>query len=133
MADLPAPVPPAADGLAPALPTTRWQRLARYEWPFSLDARHPCSRYALLQLWPETGRRHQIRRHCKHIGHPLVGDSTHGKGAHNRAVAAYLGLARLWLHAAGLALPHPDGGRALTVQAEPGPEWDRLRQPPPPP
>jgi tRNA pseudouridine65 synthase len=106
--------------------STRWQCLARYEWPFSVDARHPCSRYALLQLWPQTGRRHQIRRHCKHIGHPLVGDSTHGKGAHNRAVAAHLGLARLWLHAEAITLPHPDDGQPLELQAEPGPEWQRL-------
>ena len=105
---------------------TRWQCLARHEWPFSVDARHPRSRYAVLQLWPETGRRHQIRRHCKHIGHPLVGDSTHGKGAHNRAVAAWLGLARLWLHAECITLPHPDDGQPLTVLDEPGPEWQRL-------
>lgn len=108
---------------------TRLACLARHEWPFTVDGRHAASRYALLQLWPETGRRHQIRRHCKHIGHPLVGDSTHGKGAHNRAVAAHLGLARLWLHAVELTLQHPDDARLLTLIAEPGPEWQRLLVP----
>lgn len=105
---------------------THWRRLATFEWPFSVDGRHPTSRYALVEAWPETGRRHQIRRHCKHIGHPLLGDSTHGKGAHNRAVAAWLGLARLWLHAESVTLPHPDDGRALTVAAPPGDDWQRL-------
>ena len=105
---------------------TRWQQLARHEWPFAVDGRHASSRYALLQCWPETGRRHQIRRHLKHIGHPLVGDSTHGKGAHNRAVAQWLGLARLWLHAAELDLPHPDDGRRLLLQTPAGPEWQAL-------
>lgn len=105
---------------------TRWQCLAQREWPFSVDGRHATSRYALVQAFPEQGRRHQIRRHFKHIGHPLVGDSTHGKGPHNRAVAQWLGLARLWLHAAELVLPHPDDGRLLVLQAAPGPEWGAL-------
>jgi tRNA pseudouridine65 synthase len=105
---------------------TRYRVLARFDWPFSVDGRHPTSRYALIEAHPETGRRHQIRRHFKHIGHPLVGDSTHGKGAHNRVVAAWLGMARLWLHSAAITLPHPDDGRALTFEAAPGSEWDAL-------
>ncbi|MFO1327856.1 MAG: pseudouridine synthase [Rubrivivax sp.] len=101
---------------------TRWCRLAAFDWPFAVDARHARTRYALVEASPLTGRRHQIRRHFKHIGHPLVGDSTHGKGAHNRAVADWLGVARLWLHAHTLALPHPDGG-TLELRAPTGPEW----------
>ena len=105
---------------------TDFRRLATFEWPFSVDARHPGSRYSLLEATPRTGRRHQIRRHLKHIGHPLIGDSTHGKGAHNRAVAGWLGLARLWLHAVALTLPHPDDQRPLWLQARPGAEWAGL-------
>lgn len=101
---------------------TRFRRLACFEWPFSADGRHPTSRYALMAVEPLTGRRHQIRRHFKHIAHPLVGDTTHGKGAHNRAVSQWLGVQRLWLHAEALALP---GGPA--VHAEPAGEWARLR------
>jgi tRNA pseudouridine65 synthase len=105
---------------------TRWTVLARFEWPIAADARHACSRYALVDASPETGRRHQIRRHLKHIGHPVIGDSTHGKGVHNRAVAAWLGTARLWLHALSIELPHPDDGRVLDVQAPPGDAWAAL-------
>mgnify|MGYP001179152962 CR=1 FL=1 len=108
---------------------TRWRRLATFEWDFSVDGRHPTSRYALVAVEPVTGRRHQIRRHFKHIAHPLVGDATHGKGAHNRAVAAWLGLDRLWLHAQRLALPAATpGAAALCIEAPPGPEWARLSQ-----
>jgi tRNA pseudouridine65 synthase len=57
----------------PAL--TRYRRLARFDWPFRVDDRHPSSRYALMEVEPLTGRRHQIRRHFKHIAHPLVGDT----------------------------------------------------------
>lgn len=105
--------------------STRFARLGRVEWPFSVDGRHPGSRYALIQAWPQTGRRHQIRRHLKQLSHPIVGDATHGKGPHNRAVAQWLGLQRLWLHAAELRLPHPAGGE-LTLHAAPGPDWQAL-------
>lgn len=106
---------------------TRWQRLATFEWDFSVDGRHPTSRYALTGVQPLTGRRHQIRRHFKHIAHPLVGDTTHGKGAHNRAVAAWLGLDRLWLHAQWLELPAvAPGTTPLRIQAPAGPEWAPL-------
>ena len=103
---------------------TRFTRLACFEWPFQVDLRHAASRYALVQAEPLHGRRHQIRRHFKHIAHPLVGDATHGKGAHNRAVAAWLGTARLWLHAQELELPGPDG--AVVIRSPAGMEWSRL-------
>jgi tRNA pseudouridine65 synthase len=101
---------------------TRYRRLATYEWPFRVDARHPTSRYALVEVEPLSGRRHQIRRHFKHIAHPLVGDTTHGKGAHNRAVAAWLGVQRLWLHAESVEWTSPAG--LVRISAPPGPEWD---------
>jgi tRNA pseudouridine65 synthase len=105
---------------------TDWQCQARLEWPFSVDGRHPSSRYALLEAAPHTGRRHQIRRHFKHIAHPIIGDATHGKGAHNRAVAAHLGLQRLWLHALELRLVQPWTQAPLTITAPLGAEWSRL-------
>ncbi len=109
---------------------TRYQTRARFEWPFS-DGRHATSRYALVEVEPLSGRRHQIRRHFKHIAHPLVGDTTHGKSAHNRAVAQWLGTARLWLHATRLELPDAAGGAPLVIESVPGPEWAALLQPPP--
>ncbi|MGN6525921.1 MAG: pseudouridine synthase [Burkholderiaceae bacterium] len=110
----------------PRLPaTTCWRVRRRFEWPFP-DGRHATSRYALVEVEPLSGRRHQIRRHFKHLAHPLVGDTTHGKGAHNRAVAAWLGASRLWLHACRLALPAIDGRAALALECAPGPEWHAL-------
>jgi tRNA pseudouridine65 synthase len=115
----------------PRLPAvTRFRTLARFEWPFP-DGRHATSRYALVEVEPLSGRRHQIRRHFKHLAHPLVGDTTHGKGAHNRAVAAWLGTPRLWLHATRLALPATTGSAALAIESAPGPEWAALLRPAP--
>jgi tRNA pseudouridine65 synthase len=117
-------LPSAGQPRVPAV--TRYRRLQCFEWPFAVDARHPTSRYALVEAEPLTGRRHQIRRHFKHIAHPLVGDATHGKGAHNRAVAQWLGVQRLWLHAAEVTLPAPGG--ALRIEAPCGPEWALLHR-----
>ena len=112
----------------PRLPAvTRWRRLACVEWPFP-DGRHATSRYALVEVEPLSGRRHQIRRHFKHIAHPLVGDTTHGKGAHNRAVAAWLGTTRLWLHATRLELPGVDGRAPLVIESAPDAAWRPLLQ-----
>ncbi|MFO1253870.1 MAG: pseudouridine synthase [Inhella sp.] len=100
---------------------TDWRCLRRFEWPVQTQPQFAATRAALLALEPLQGRRHQIRRHCKHIAHPLIGDATHGKGPLNRALATYLGLSRLWLHAQWLELP--DGRR---FEAAPGPEWAAL-------
>jgi tRNA pseudouridine65 synthase len=118
-------LPSAGQQRLPA--STRYRRLACFEWPFSVDGRHPTSRYALVEAEPLTGRRHQIRRHFKHIAHPLVGDTSHGKGAHNRAVAEWLGLQRLWLHAVSVELPTAAG--PLRIRAAPGAEWRALLPP----
>jgi tRNA pseudouridine65 synthase len=108
---------------AAALPAvTEFVRLATLELPVRVD-RYPATRYALLDVRPHTGRRHQIRRHLKHVAHPILGDATFGKGLHNRFLASRTGTRRLWLHARSLTLPHPDSGCPLTVDALPGREW----------
>lgn len=102
---------------------TRWRVLQRLEWPVSTDPRFATTRVALVEAEPLQGRRHQIRRHLKHIAHPILGDATHGKGPLNRAVAAHLGLQRLWLHARQLQLTHPVTGAALDLQAPLAAHW----------
>jgi tRNA pseudouridine65 synthase len=102
---------------------TRWRVLRRDEWPVVTDPRFASTRVALLEAEPLQGRRHQIRRHLKHIAHPILGDATHGKGPLNRAVAAHLGLQRLWLHAQRLELAHPVGGARLVLEAPPDARW----------
>ena len=101
---------------------TLLRTLRRGVLPITQDT-FPSLRWAEVELQPLTGRRHQLRRHAKHIAHPILGDATHGKGPLNRAVAAHLGVQRLWLHALQLQMAHPVTGQALQVQAPPGPEW----------
>lgn len=105
---------------------THWRTLERYEMPLPLGG-FETTRCALVELQPLTGRRHQLRRHMKHIAHPIVGDATHGKGPLNRALAELLGWQRLWLHARTLALKHPATGLALHVEADPDGHWAAWR------
>ena len=101
---------------------TRLRTLRRGELPIA-QGDFPTLRWAEVELQPLTGRRHQLRRHMKHIAHPIIGDATHGKGPLNRAVATHIGLQRLWLHALGLQLTHPVSGESLTLRAPLGDEW----------
>ena len=61
----------------------------------------------LVELVIDTGRKHQIRVHLQHLGHPVVGDERYGQ---RRAP-------RLCLHARQLVFPHPGTGLRLTFQA----------------
>jgi tRNA pseudouridine65 synthase len=72
---------------------------------------------SLVEALPLTGRLHQVRRHLKHLSHPILGDANYGKGELNRRLRAEVGLARLALHAAGLRFPHPFGGAPVEVAA----------------
>jgi len=75
---------------------TAFRRIATFELPVRVD-RYPTSRYALVELTPHTGRRHQLRRHLAGESHPIVGDSTYGKGKHNRLFREQFGVQRLLL------------------------------------
>ncbi len=113
----PAARPASTDNATAAQPAqTRYRRLATTEQPWALD-RWPTSRYALLELDPITGRRHQLRRHLKHIAHPIIGDATYGKGAHNRMFQQQLDCHRLLLACTELAFTHPVSGAPLTLRA----------------
>jgi tRNA pseudouridine65 synthase len=93
---------------------TSYRRLATTELPQAVD-RYPSSRYALLALTPETGRQHQLRRHLKHIAHPIIGDATYGKGVHNRLFQTLYQCQRLLLACVELQFAHPLSGEMLTI------------------
>ena len=77
----------------------------------------PTSRYSFVELMPVTGRQHQLRRHLKHVSHPIIGDATYGKGAHNRFIAARFGVGRLLLACTAMTFPHPQDGQSVAVEA----------------
>jgi len=95
---------------------TRFARLGIVELPIAVE-RYPQTRYSLVQLWPHSGRKHQLRRHMKHIGYPIIGDAKHGKGVHNRFFQRAYDCRRLLLACTGVALTHPVSGAQVSVQA----------------
>ena len=103
-------------GKEPQSAVTGYRRHATVELPFAVG-RYPTSRYSLVAASPRTGRRNQIRRHFKHIFHPLIGDVDYGEGRHNRFFREELSCRRLLLHAAVLTFRHPADGRQMMVTA----------------
>ncbi len=95
---------------------TDYRRLATCELPHAVD-RYPTSRYALVELNPLTGRRHQLRRHLEHLAHPIIGDATFGKGRHNRLFQELFGSQRMLLACVQMQLRHPVDGRPLDLAA----------------
>ncbi len=114
--------PPEQCDEAPQPALTHFKRLATAELPHAVD-RYPTSRYALLMLEPVTGRRHQLRRHMKHIAHPIIGDATHGKGVHNRFFASCFGVDRLLLASVHARFPHPVSNRPVALTAPPAADF----------
>lgn len=81
----------------------------------TLWARQPVS---AIHCDLETGRTHQIRVHCAHVGHPLLGDPVYGRARGKRSVAPLPGgFARQALHAWRLGLVHPASGRSMQWRA----------------
>jgi tRNA pseudouridine65 synthase len=105
------PVP--RDERGPRVPALTELRRAHVTEPMGPGGR----RYAVVEARPRTGRLHQIRRHLKHVSHPIVGDVNYGKGDINRFFRERFGLARLALHAASLAFDHPFTGARVVVDA----------------
>jgi 23S rRNA pseudouridine1911/1915/1917 synthase len=72
----------------------------------------------LVEVQLHTGRTHQIRVHFAAIKHPLAGDSLYGASAQLHVDKGELpALARQFLHAAKLGLPHPRTGDWIEVRA----------------
>lgn len=75
------------------------------------DAAHGCLPVTRVELTPETGRTHQLRIHCQHIGYPILGCDLYGAESidHQR-------LPRLMLHASALSFTHPMNGQVMDFQ-----------------
>lgn len=69
---------------------------------------------SLVQAMPETGRTHQIRVHCQHAGHGIVGDDKYTFRASNSLLE---GVKNLCLHAWKIEFEMPDGGGSIRVEA----------------
>ena len=103
-----------ADEKEPKDAQTTLTKLEEFELPIS-DGRFPTSRYSYVELKPHTGRKHQLRRHMKHISHPIAGDVKYGKGKQNRIFRDELSCDRLMLAATDMLLTHPVSDEELAL------------------
>ena len=106
---------------------TAYKRMATVELPFPVS-RYPVARYSLVKLFPKTGRKHQLRRHMKHIFHPIVGDTKHGRGEHNILFREKFACHRLLLHANRISFNHPVHKEKLAIDAILDETWNNLFQ-----
>jgi len=95
---------------------TYYERLKIMELPYPVS-RYPVARYSLVKLYPKTGRKHQLRRHMKHILHPIVGDTKYGRNEHNRLFREKFDCHRLLLHASRIYFTHPITQKFLVIDA----------------
>ena len=106
---------------------TFYEGLQTVEMPYGVG-RYATSRYSLVRLVPKTGRKHQLRRHMKHIFHPILGDTQYGDLHQNRALTEHPGCSRLMLHAEKLTFVHPMTQLPITIQAGLDAQWQNLMQ-----
>lgn len=118
---------PAGVVRPPQEAVTRFRRLAQVELPLAVG-RYATSRYSLVELEPRTGRRRQLRRHLKHLFHPIIGDTTYGDSRHNRLFREQFDSHRLLLHAAAVTFDHPATGEPLRIKAPLPAEFSRVLQ-----
>jgi tRNA pseudouridine65 synthase len=97
--------------------------LAQIELPIAIG-RYPQQRYSLIRAIARTGRMHQIRRHLHHVFHPLIGDTTHGEGRHNRLFREHYDCARLLLHSRHLRVMLD--GETINVSAPMDQSFERV-------
>lgn len=89
--------------------------------PHSVISKEPLS---LVEVYPETGRTHQIRVHMKYINHPLVGDYLYA--GRKTARADRLWAPRVMLHAWKVSFTHPVSSQRLAFEAPIPDDMDRI-------
>ncbi|KKU87966.1 MAG: Pseudouridine synthase [Candidatus Gottesmanbacteria bacterium GW2011_GWA2_47_9] len=88
---------------------TRYARISNFQFPISKEE------LSLVQLYPETGRTHQIRVHLKYINHPIVGDYLYAGRKTARRDRTWA--PRVMLHAQKITFTHPVTGELLAFEA----------------
>lgn len=109
----------------PQVAITDYQSLATVEMPYPAG-KFSTARYSLVQLFPQTGRKHQLRRHLKHLFHPIIGDTNYGDLHQNRAFTANTGCDRLFLHSNQLQFTHPHTLQKIVIDAPLDQQWQQL-------
>lgn len=92
---------------------THYQRVATFHEKFSL-----------VKVQIHTGRNHQIRRHLKLIGHPILGDILHGDDNINKIFNEHMNFTRIFLQASTMVILHPENKSELLIESVLDPELE---------
>ncbi len=96
---------------------THYKKIKQVTYPTPIG-RYPQARYSYVEIQPETGRRHQIRRHFGHLRHPIIGDKRYGDVKHNKYFKEVLTIPYLLLHAYSISFQHPIHHNILKIKAQ---------------
>lgn len=94
---------------------TEFETVNNWTLPFS-SGPYETTRCSLVNVFPKTGRWHQIRRHFNYHSYPVIGDSSHGDTRVNKAFTDQLGIQRLMLMASFLKFSHPKTNEPMHLE-----------------
>jgi len=106
--------------------TTIFKRLNQSELDLPFG-KFSTSRYSLIEAQPKTGRTHQIRKHCKHLFHPIIGDRPHGCNKQNRLFKEKWNMITTMLHSKALNFEHPISRKWIKIEAPLSAEFERMK------
>jgi len=104
---------------------TYYQSIKTASLPIALG-QYDSVRYSLIKLSPQTGRRHQLRRHLAHLRHPIIGDINYGDNRQNPFFIQHFGFKRLMLIAKKLSFFHPVTNKKITISAPFDEQWQQV-------
>ncbi len=104
---------------------TNFSKISQVEVPYPVGP-FATARYSLIRALPETGRRHQIRKHLNHISYPILGDSWYGDRDHNNFAKEEFGMADLFLHALRVKFIHPILKEQMIINAPVPLQWREM-------
>ena len=95
---------------------THYKTLTHFTLPMAVS-RYDEARCSLVEITPRQGRKHQIRRHFKHIFHPLIGDTRYGCRHYNALFKLDSLPKRMFLHALNIRFFHPITHQIMDIKA----------------
>ncbi len=95
---------------------TNYHTLSRTELEIPFG-KQQTSRYSMVEIMPETGRMHQIRKHFAHIFHPIIGDRPHGCNKQNKLFKENWNMTTMLLHASEIRFSHPISNLEISIKA----------------
>jgi tRNA pseudouridine65 synthase len=106
---------------------THYKTIERVEIPL-IHGNHSTSRYSFVEVTPESGRMHQIRKHFAHIRNPIIGDRPHGCNKQNRLFKEEFVMTHLLLHAAEVSFNHPMNNEQIVIRSVFQDEFKRMHE-----